>query len=162
MCGRFIRSLEAGRFRRPYSEDEKTQLLVWEKGNAIDPSLRHIIQKYFMALDKNTFIKANQAALQVYEDWLARPVDNRGLFVLEELYHNAALLQVGAQADLNEILRKRLEEYPTWIKDEHALNIALEHLEGEINYDKELEQFLPPNVELVKQVQEFRKKQSTF
>jgi hypothetical protein len=135
---------------------KKTQLLVWEKGNAIDPSLRHIIQKYFMVLDRKTFINANRAALQVYQDWLARPVDNRCLFVLEELYHNAALLQVGEPSDLNEILTKRLEEYPGWIKDEHALDIALERLEGEISNDKELEQFLPPDVELVKQIKEFR------
>lgn len=135
---------------------KKTQLLVWEKGNAIDPSLRHIIQKYFMALDRKTFISANRAALQVYGDWLARQVDNRSLFVLEELYHSAALLQVGAQANLNEILKKRLEEYPYWIKDEHALGNALERLEGEIGNDKELEQLVPLGIDLVKQVQAFR------
>lgn len=137
---------------------KRTQLLVWDNGNAIDPSLRHIIQKYFMALDKDTFINANRTALKVYEDWLTRPVDNRGLFVLEELYHNALLLQVGIPSDLNLILEKRLEEYPNWIRDDKdALSIALERLEGEINNDKELDNLLPPGIDLGKQVRDFKK-----
>lgn len=135
---------------------KKTQLLVWEKGYAIDPGLRHIIQKYFMALDRNKFINANRVALEVYEDWLGRPVDNRSLFVLEELYHSAALRQVGESKDLKALLAKRLKEYPAWIRDEQALENALERLEGEIGNDKELEQFAVSRVQLVKQVQAFR------
>jgi len=83
-------------------------------------------------------------------------VDNRSLFVLEELYHSAALKQVGEQADLHALLAKRLNEYPGWIRDEQALENALERLEGEIYNDKELEQFTLSNVGLVKQVQAFR------
>jgi hypothetical protein len=135
---------------------KKTQLLVWNKGYALDAGLRHIIQKYFMALERNTFVEANRAALSVYEDWLGRPVDNRSLFVLEELYHSAALLSVGERMDLKAILEKRLKEYPDWIKDEQALDNALERLEGEIGNDKELEQYTLSNTELVKQVQAFR------
>ena len=97
---------------------KKTQLLVWEKGYALDPGLRHIIQKYFMVSEQKTYIDANQTALRVYKDWLGRPVDNRSLFVVEELYHSAALSQVGEPADLEEILNNRLKEYPIWIKDE--------------------------------------------
>lgn len=136
---------------------KKTQLLVWDKGYAIDPGLRHIVQKYFMVLDRNKFIKANQAALQVYKDWLGRPVDNRSLFVLEELYHSAALKQVGEELDLHGLLTKRLNEYPDWIRDEQALDNALERLEGEINNDDELGQFMLSNAELVKQVQVFKR-----
>jgi len=135
---------------------KKTQLLVWEKGYAIDPGLRHIIQKYYMVLDRDTFIRANKAALDVYKDWLKRPVDNRSLFVLEELYHHAALMQVGQDANLQELLAKRLAEYPERIRDKQALDNALERLEGEIQNDKELEQFTLSNTELVKQVQGFR------
>ena len=139
---------------------KKTQLLVWEKGYALDSGLRHIIQKYFMVSEQKTFIDANKAALGVYEDWLGRPVDNRSLFVVEELYHNAALLQVGEHRDLNGILDKRLREYPDWIKDEQALNNALERLEGEINNDKELDQYVPSDAELARQVQKFREARS--
>lgn len=155
----------AGDLFAPWTQDDfgdlllklkKTQLLVWEKGYAIDPGLRHIIQRYFISLDRDNFINANRAALEVYEDWLKRPVDNRSLFVLEELYHNAALMQVGESADLSALLTKRLKEYPDWIRDEQALGNALERLEGEISNDKELEQFVPSKFELVKQVQVFR------
>lgn len=155
----------AGEFFIPWQHDEfgnlllklkKTQLLVWEKGYSIDPGLRHIIMKYFMVLDRNTFKAANLAALNVYADWLSRPVDNRSLFVLEELYHSAALRQAGEKIDLSARLAQRLQEYPTWIKDEQALENALERLEGEIHNDKELEQLIPSSAELAKQVQVFR------
>lgn len=155
----------AGDLFAPWNQDDfgdlllklkKTQLLVWEKGFAIDPGLRHILQKYFMVLDRNKFITANQMALQVYDDWLGRPVDNRSLFVLEELYHSAALAQVSEHVDLRALLTRRLKEYPDWIRDEQALDNALERLEGEINNDKELEQFTLSNADLVKQVQAFR------
>ena len=135
---------------------KKTQLLVWDKGYAIDPGLRHIIQKYFMVLDRGKFIDANQAALQVYEDWLKRPVDNRSLFVLEELYHHAVLVQVGVDADLPVLLEKRLKEYPDWIRDKQALYNALERLEGEIHNDKELEKLTLSTADLVRQVETFR------
>jgi hypothetical protein len=137
---------------------KKTQLLVWEKGYAIDPGLRHIVQKYFMVLDRTKFISANRAALQMYQDWLGRPVDNRSLFVLEELYHSAALMQVGEHTDLQALLAERLEEYPDWIRDEQALENALERLEGEIINDTELEQFTVSKPALAKQVQTFREK----
>jgi hypothetical protein len=142
---------------------KKTQLLVWEKGYALDPGLRHIIQKYFMASEKKTFIVANKAALRVYQDWLDRPVDNRGLFVVEELYHNAALLHVGAKKDsevaakeLSSILDKRLQDYPNRFTDEVALENALDYLEGELQNDKELGQYIPSVAELATQVQKFR------
>jgi len=137
---------------------KKTQLLVWEKGYSIDSGLRHIIEKYFMVSERKTFINANQAALNVYEDWLKRPVDNRGLFVVEELYHNAILSQVGKKKNLNTILDKRLKEYPKWIKDKQALDNALERLENEIKYDKELDQYT--NIDLGKKVQKFRETKS--
>lgn len=148
----------AGDLFMPWNQDDfsdlllklkKTQLLVWEKGYAIDPSLRHIIQKYFMVLDRKMFITANRAALAMYEDWLGRPVDNRGLFLLEELYHNALLAFIGEKIDLRKVLMRRLEEYPNWFKDKNALSNALERLEGEINNDKELADFVPFVDELV-------------
>lgn len=135
---------------------KKTQLLVWEKGYAIDPGLRHIVKKYFMVLDRSKFESANRAALQIYKDWLGRPVDNRSLFVLEEIYHSASLNQVGEKIDLTAMLTQRLQEYPKWIKDEQALENALERLEGEINNDKDLAQYELSIPELVKQVQAFR------
>jgi hypothetical protein len=50
-----------------------------------------------MASERKTFIAANKAALRIYEDWLERPVDNRGLFIVEELYHNAALCRLTSE-----------------------------------------------------------------
>jgi hypothetical protein len=141
---------------------KKTQLLVWDKGNAIDPSLRHIVQKYFIVLDRDNFIRANRAALQVYADWLDRPVDNRSLFVLEELYHTAALIQAGESGDLHALLAKRLREYPDWIRDGQALENALERLEGEMGNDKELEQFTLSNAGFVQQIKVFREEQLTL
>jgi hypothetical protein len=139
---------------------KKTQLLVWEKGYAIDPGLRHIIQKYFMASERRTFIAANKAALRIYEDWLERPVDNRSLFIVEELYHNAALSEVNERKNLTAILEMRLRDYPNRIKDEKALDNALERLGGEIANDRELEEWLPSNVNLLDQVEKFKEIQA--
>ena len=154
--GKLFGSWDQDNFGDLLTQLKKTQLLVWEKGYALDPSLRHIIQKYYMVSERETYIQANRVALQVFGDWLTRPVDNRGLFVLEELYHCAALQQVGEPVDLASVLEKRLQEYPDWIKDPQALNNALERLEGEINNDRELELYTLSNSKLVQQIQIFK------
>jgi hypothetical protein len=77
------------------------------------------------------------------------------------LYHSAALLQIGEQVNLKAILNKRLKEYPDWIKDDQALDNALERLENEIGNDKELGQYAPSIAKLVKQVQVFRDRLSS-
>jgi hypothetical protein len=149
-------SWEDEKFRDLLSQLKKTPLLVWEKGYALDPGLRHIIENYFIVAEPDLFVKAHQAALHAYADWLDHPVENRGLLIVEELYQHASLVRVGLQVDSIELLRKRLMQYPHWIKDENALESALERLEGEIANDQELAQYMQLQGGLLKQIQQFR------
>lgn len=142
---------------------KKTQLLVWERGYALDPNLRHIIQKYFMTSEKKMFITANKAALKVYQSWLELPVDNRSLFVVEELYHQAALLHVDAKKNPDDAIKElaltlnnRLQDYPNRFTTPLTLDNALDRLENEIHNDKELLQYVSSVTELTAQAQKFR------
>lgn len=138
---------------------KKTQLLVWGKGGyTLDPDLRYIIRNYFSVCDLPTFVQVNQAALRVYQNWLSRPIENRSQYIIEELYHYAALAQAGEQVDLENELEKRLQEYPTWIQDSQALHNAIERLEGELQHDPELELITAgiSRTRLVEQTRKFR------
>jgi hypothetical protein len=86
------------------------------------------------------FQKANEAALKVYQDWLSKQVDNRKLFIIEELYHYVSLAQVSKrEKDILAILKERLDEYPAPMKqDPDSWRITLEQIEGEIEHDDEL------------------------
>lgn len=125
---------------------KKTQLLVWDKGYTIDPSIRHLIREYLQALDVPTFARVNETAVRVYEDWLGRRVENRNLFVIEELFHYACLKRVGQDVSLQDVLQQRLEEYPKWIDDIQALSSALDRLAEEIARDEELIQLTDHDV----------------
>ncbi|MCZ7542707.1 MAG: ATP-binding protein [Anaerolineae bacterium] len=117
---------------------KRTQLLVWGKGFALDPSLRHIIHNYFLVCEPDMYRAVNRTALEVYQTWLDKPVDNRGLFVIEELYHEACLNRVGEQIAIEETFKARLSQYPVWITDQQALRSALEWLKEELAHDEQL------------------------
>ena len=136
---------------------KKTQLLVWDKGYALDPALRYLIRNYFSVCEVETYLEINRVALVVYQNWLEKPVDNRNLFVIEELYHYASLHQAGEQVNLEAEMAKRLQQYFGWIKDNEALRNALERLEGELKHDSELKRLTSgiSSTTLVEQIQIF-------
>lgn len=117
---------------------KKTQLLVWTKGYGLDPALRYLIHEYYAVCQSEVYVAVNQTALKVYEEWLTRPVDNRALFVMEALYHQACLRRAGVNVSLEETLDRQLQEYRDRIRDEEALRQALEQLAGELEQDREL------------------------
>lgn len=129
---------EVEQFGELFYKLKKTQLLVWAKGYAIDPNLRYLIQQYYATCRQSMYITINDAALKVYRDWLTRPVDNRGTFVIEELYHLTCKKRAGEDVDLESALRGRLQQYLEWFKDSEALRNALDMLKGELEHDTEL------------------------
>lgn len=145
---------EHRRFDGMMQDLKETQLLIWDKGYAIDDDLRYIIQRYMLSCEPSTYVAMNETALRVYREWLERPVDNRGLFIVEELYHCACLGHAGDKVDLEEVLAGRLEEYPNWIQDPQALHNALNRLEGELRHDSELAKLTDVSA-LARQVQDF-------
>jgi hypothetical protein len=136
---------------------KRTQLLVWDKGYALDSDLRYVIQEYTLACEPQMYVAVNRAALQVYQNWLEKPVDNRGLFVIEELYHQACLRRAGEPVGLEEVLEARLQQYPNWIRDRQVLRNSLERLEGELVNDSELARFTDSlsSTKLAERVQRF-------
>lgn len=137
---------------------KRTQLLTWKQGYTVDPDLRHIIRRYFLTSEPETFITVNRTALDVYRQWLSRPVNNRNFFVMEEVYHQASLIKVGESVEKpSEVLRMRLLEYPARIEDKPSLRLALEHLQGELKHDIELNELTNgiSSTELVRLTQDF-------
>jgi hypothetical protein len=139
---------------------KQSQLLVWEKGFALEPALRHLIRANFFANDRLTYLAVNQAALGLYRHWLGKPVDNRGMFIIEELYHQVSLNSAnsaGEQVRPEDILAVRLQEYADRIQDRAALQNALEHLENELQRDSELEHLTngASSTQLVQQIHAF-------
>jgi hypothetical protein len=120
---------------------KRTQLLVWNKGYTLDPDLRHLINKHSFSSAKSAYIAVNKTALTVYQEWLEKPVDNRNLYVIEELYHLACLRRAGQELNLEERLQQRLAQYQEWITDVQVRRHVLERLKGEMENDQELNQF---------------------
>lgn len=128
-------------FDRLLLELRKTYLLRWEKsGWTIEPSIRHLMRSYYLTCSEEMFQKVNEAALKVYQDWLSKQVDNRKLFIIEEIYHFISLTQVNKkEKDIVAILKERLEEYPIPVKqDPDSWRITLEQIEGDIEHDDEI------------------------
>lgn len=158
---------QGGKLFKTYNQEDfgdlllrlkRSQLLVWNKGYALDPDLRYLLHTYFLRRETERFIQVNKAALEVYKDWLTRPVDNRNLFVIEELYHYASLQRAKEKINLAEKLQKRLEQYPDWFaNDQQALQDALDRLQGELKHDSELERLTDgfSSTQLADQVQTF-------
>ena len=117
---------------------KKSQLLVWTKGYGLDPALRYLIHEYYAVCQPEVYVEVNKTALEVYQEWLTRPVDNRALFVIETLYHQACLSRAGVSVGLGDTLDGQLQEYRSRIRDEQALRQALEQLTGELEQDGEL------------------------
>jgi hypothetical protein len=131
----------------------QTQLLVWDKGDALDPNLRHLIRQYFFHLEKEVYITVNRAALKYHQDWLEKGVANRNLYVLEELYHMAALLQVGQHIKLEEKFQERLGQYEHWFPNAEVRRPVLDRLKGELENDSELKTLLGDDRSLIKRVE---------
>jgi hypothetical protein len=138
---------------------KQTQLLVWKKALALDPTLRRIIHDYYLTAEPSLYVRVNQTALEVYEQWLERPVVNPNLYVSEELFHLSSLRLAGQDVDVSPetYFQRRLENYREWIPDPEKRGHTLDLLKGELERDEELRQLaaelgIPPFQE---QVQSF-------
>lgn len=117
---------------------KRTQLLDWDKGYVLEKSLRHLISENLYANDEETYRNINHAAREVYQDWLGRPVDNRGLFIIEDIYHNACLMRVGEDNDIKVVMSKHLDDFRDHINDPVALKNSLDRLAGNMQRDEEI------------------------
>jgi hypothetical protein len=131
----------------------ETQLVIWDdkrKGYALDPTLRSVLTEHIWRHQPRLFADVNHLALEVYRDWIQRAGDNRGVYIVEELYHQACLNRVPDQLapaeyrELGNVLEEQLREYP---QPDLALRAsALERLEHELEGDLELTALIGQNI----------------
>jgi len=122
-----------------------THLVEWNdarKGYEIDPTLRRILGRHTRERNPKLYVQINQAALEVYRDWIERVEDNRSVYIIEELYHQACLGRtINSRADLRiklaEQLRAHLNNHYTQ-GDPELLASALERLDKGLERDEEL------------------------
>jgi hypothetical protein len=122
-----------------------TQIVLWDdrrKGYALDATFRHILGEHICRRQPKLYADVNRVALRVYQDWIERAGDNRGVYVVEELYQQACLNRVREQVhpeeyiDLAVLFRTRLNEYHPY--DTDLRFSALDRLYHEIEDDHEL------------------------
>ncbi len=127
------------------SQLRATQLIYWDdrrKGYALDPILRHIIGEYICRRNSSLYIDVNDVAIDVYQDWINRAGDNRGVYIVEELYHVACLNQLSRKnlsrdkISLAKRLKDRIKEYHQNDVDLRAA--ALNRLYHELEDDHDL------------------------
>ena len=124
-----------------------TQLVLWDdrrKGYALDPILRHIIGEYICQHNSERYVLVNRRAIEVYRDWINRAGDNRGIYIVEELYQQACLNRVTQEISrgnqLTVRLRQRITEYHQSDPDRRAA--ALDRLYHELEDDPDLPQLI--------------------
>lgn len=121
-----------------------TQLVLWDekrKGYAIDPTLRHILNEYIFHHNPAQYLSVNQLAMAVYQDWITRSGDNRGVYIVEELYHQACINRLNRHilpagpTDLSEVLETHIAQYHQQDPDLRvsALDRLYHELEGDVD-----------------------------
>lgn len=129
-----------------------TQLVLWDdrrKGYAIDPTLRRILGEYIRRKQPDLYVHTNRAAIEVYKDWIERAGDNRGIYVVEELYQQACLNQLPDdiiaenKQELSILLQRRIDEYHQDDVDLRAS--ALDRLLHELEDDPDLPRLIGDN-----------------
>lgn len=122
-----------------------TQLVLWDdrrKGYALDPTLRHILGEYIRRDNPELYVQVNLYAIEVYRDWIMRAGDNRGIYIVEELYQQACSNTVlektspKKKVDLTLLLKQRIEEHQQNDFDLRAS--ALDRLYHELESDPDL------------------------
>jgi hypothetical protein len=126
-----------------------TQVIEWDdgrKGYNVAMPLRQILSQHMRQHNPRQYIAINQAALEVYHDWIKRVSENRSVYIIEAVYHQAVINRVSAPqatepADIVQQFRAYLERCYTlenYADDRDLLDGALDRLEQELKRDDEL------------------------
>ncbi len=139
------------------------------QGYTVDRTVRRLLNLRLQLQEASEYRRRQTAALEIYEDWIDELPENCGSFLIEAVFHTAALARANDSSP---------EE--TWKKIEALLNKALQAekftLEGadflveELKRDNELQEILsePPFEEgklfddLLKRAEGFKKKVRKF
>jgi radical SAM protein with 4Fe4S-binding SPASM domain len=72
----------------------ETHLVEWDslrKGYALDPTLRRILPLHLRYDQPERYLQVNREAAAIYAEWIERVRENRSVYVLERLYHQARI-----------------------------------------------------------------------
>ncbi len=142
-----------------------TQLVWWDdrrKGYALDHTLRHILGENIRRHQPDLYAQVNQIAIEIYRDWIKNAGDNRGVYIVEELYQQSCLNQVSSDSHSNKkaslagLLEQRLQGYSQ--RDPDLRASALDRLYHELEGDSELPELIGKEKfeELLKKVRQVR------
>lgn len=148
----FVAEYRRDEFGNLLSQLRGTQLVLWDdrrKGYAIDSTLRHIIGEHVRQYSPDIYTRVNFVAIQVYRDWIERAGDNRGVYIVEELFQQACLNQLSDdislkyKQELQSLLQQRIDEYHQDDMDLRAA--ALDRLYHELEDDSDLPRLIKDN-----------------
>ncbi len=127
-----------------------TSLVEWDavrKGYALDETVRRILALYLRLNQPERYLSINEAAANIYEEWIERVSENRSIYVLERLYHqaNIASIKGGTQSRVVEKLEGELQGYlEKYYQDDErdfAISSTTQLLE-EMRQDSELKEIV--------------------
>ena len=105
-----------GSFLKIIGQLTGTSLIEWDgvrKGYALDETIRHILALHLRLNDPGRYLSINEAAANIYKEWIDRVRENRSIYVLERLYHqaNIASSRGETQTHVADKLQKELQGY---------------------------------------------------
>lgn len=120
-----------------------THLIEWDekrKGYTVDPTLRRILSQHIRIQNPERYKAVNQAALEVYQDWIERVADYRSIYIVEALYQEACLTSMEPDRHFDDLLES-LDRYLTYYQedDREWLNSMLDRLGKELESDLDQE-----------------------
>ena len=123
----------------------ETTLVEWDsakKGYALDPTIRKMLALHIQLSDYKQYLRINEAAIALYEDWIARIPENRSGFMIEWLYHRSNVLLVQGKSD-QEIGRELGKGFGSYLeefyKGEDGTSTAMKILE-ELKNDRDMDE----------------------
>lgn len=128
----------------------ETHLVEWDsvrKGYALDPTLRHILALHLRYDQPERYLQVNREAAVIYAEWIERVRENRSVYVLERLYHQAhiALAEGQSPAQVSGDLRQELTGYLSdyYVDSDRAFALrSTDQLCQELNSDEELKEIM--------------------
>ncbi len=125
-----------------------TSLIEWDsvrKGFALDETVRRILALHLRLNQPGRYLSINEAAANIYEEWIERVSENRSIYVLERLYHqaNIASNKGEAQPRIADKLQKELQGYleKHYRDGDRAIAFTTQLLE-EMRQDSELREII--------------------
>ncbi len=107
---------ETKSYLKVIGEFTATSLVEWDsnrKGYALDEIIRHILSQYMRLKEKEQYLDIIETAADIYKTYIEEVTENRSIYVLERLFHQATVNNIRKEMKLEIINNphKELKEY---------------------------------------------------